>query len=126
MFHSVGGTLKFPSLTPIYSSPPPLPQPQPQPQPQPKEKLNYMYMYSHKDCVCMVHWYTHVLYMYRIVGCFRGVYILRIWRNENFCEECTRKVPALGMWVWFSINFAKINSANCCNFEIHEIYTPRK
>ena len=55
-----------------------------------------------------------------IVGYFRGVYILlRISQNENFREDCTHKVAALGTWVWFSINFAKIiNSVNCCNFKI--------
>ena len=63
---------------------------------------------------------------YHIAGYFRGVYISRISRNENFCEDCTREVAALGTWVWFSINFAQINSANHCNFEICEIYTPRK
>ena len=32
-------------------------------------------------------------------------------RNEKLCEDCTHKVAMLGTWVWFSINFAKINSA---------------
>ena len=64
------------------------------------------------------------LLKYRIVGYFQGVCILR---NENFCKDCTCEVATLDTWVWFSINFAKkINSANCGNFEIREIYTPQK
>ena len=46
-----------------------------------------------------------------------GVYILRISGNEKFHEDCTRDVATLGMWVWFSINFA-----NRSNFEICELY----
>ena len=54
-------------------------------------------------------------------GYFRGVYILRIR------EDCTHEVAMLGTWVWFSINFAKINSANRSNLEIREIRIhPRK
>ena len=49
------------------------------------------------------------------------MYILRILRNENFHENCTRKVTILGTCVWFSINFAEIYSANCSNFKIQEI-----
>ena len=60
---------------------------------------------------------------YYIAGYFRGMYILRISRNKNFHEDCTHEVATLSMWVWFSINFAKIN---CINFKICEIYTPQK
>ena len=35
--------------------------------------------------------------------------------------NCTCKVTTLVTWVWFSIDFTKIN-ANHSNFEIHEIY----
>ena len=50
-----------------------------------------------------------------IVAYFRGVYISQ---NENFRKDCTCKVAALGMWVWFSINFAKKIYSE---FNIHEI-----
>ena len=54
---------------------------------------------------------------------FEGCIIIsRISWNENFREDCTHKVATLGTWVWFSINFAKINSTNRSNFEIHEIH----
>ena len=59
---------------------------------------------------------------------FQGVYISRISQNENFCDDCTWKVTTLGtcMWVWFSINLAKINFINRRNFEIREILHPSK
>ena len=43
---------------------------------------------------------------------------------KKFCKDYTREVTTLGTWVWFSINFEKINSANYSNFKIREIYTP--
>ena len=55
----------------------------------------------------------------RIAGYLRGVYISRISQNENFREDCTREVATLGTctWVWFSINYAKINSTKSKEFQ---------
>ena len=86
----------------------------------------YMYLKQSVSEFFLAYALCHLFQWYSIVGYFRGVYILRILRNENFREDCTREVTTLGTWVWFSINFTKINSANRSNFEIREIYTPRK
>ena len=56
----------------------------------------------------------------------RGAYFTNFSRNENFREDCTSEITMLGMWVWFSIISVKIHSMNCSNFEICEVYTPRK
>ena len=77
-------------------------------------------MHVHAPITLHVH-----LHNYCIVGCFQGVYILRISGHENFCEDCTCEVTTLGTWVWFSIIFTKINSTNRSNFEINFAkYTP--
>ena len=86
---------------------------------------------EHESITSSLGIYVHVhvyIYIYRIVSYFRGLYIQCIYisQNEHFCEECAHEVATLGMWAWFSINFAKINSANRSNFDIREIYTPRK
>ena len=54
-----------------------------------------------------------------MAGYFQGVHISQILQNENFREDCIRKVATLGTWgCGFPTNFS--------NFKIHEIYTPRK
>ena len=52
---------------------------------------------------------------------FKGCIFCKFHEMKHFRKDCTCEVVTLGMWV---LNFMK--KSNRSNFEIHEIYTPRK
>ena len=75
-----------------------------------------VWYFKNLHCVCVCVCVCTCKYIpARVVGYFREVYMY-ILQNETFCEDCTHEVATLGTWVWFSINFAKINSTNRSKF----------